>query len=1061
MKFPILNILWSLVIAYPLNVKGQATECFAFFSHSYSLKCIQTFPWPPFPQMSQLYALTVQGPTTFNFISRENYSDFSLLRQLIINNVRNLRLEKDNFGPINNSLAMLQLHHCDIKSMPESFLCHLHNLRIVNFTFNAVENTDNLGFGNPNECNSSTEVLDISYNQITRLQSNLTLCQRVPQLHILHLSFNEINTININAFMGCNNLKELYLDNNNLTNISPTALIDLIHLETLDISGNKNIKFANFLHSLPNLRHLFLIDVGLINNDLKNDTFKSNVKIRQLYLDYNHLTDINPQALAPLIKKDTKKKQCTRRIQGLVELSLCYNGFKTLPPIIKQIPNLQRLSMAGNFITRLNDNDLVNMTAVYHFNMTDNRLKFISANVFRRLCCLVYLYLGSNQIEHIEPGAFDHSHLFKRIDVSHNRLQTINGLFLNNTNYILNLDLSHNRLYSITLADLPLPLKILNVSHNELQTIGQKFPQHVHMLILDLSFNHLNSIKNEQLPISLLEIYLHNNRLHILESGVFCTISRINTITMHNNSLESVHYNWLTVYNDEATITLDGNPLKCDCYLGAVHDNKEPRNMPKLIDYKSWTCERVYQGNFNDSSLSVYMSSNQFDFLCQTNDNITRQLPDGCSAYQQVHGTVVVGECFNTTLTQIPKAFPPTIVTLNFSGNYLPTIDNTTLLHWPSLQFLYLNVSHIEVIDKNSFVNTVQLRELSLQGNFLEIITNETFSGLSKLVFLDLTYNRLTKIDSNAFKQTRRLQQLLLSNNQLIAFPVWKLEFLRSINHLEFHNNPWSCDCGFLENYLKFIQEYSNKIPHLKEISCTLSDTVTVPITTFNMTRYCYQNPTFVQSPYFPLTLGLLTTTVIFVTLFVAGYIYRKEMQIIIYSRYGVRVFAKNRDNLDEDRVFDAFVAYSNDDEDFLLAEFLPGLQDTNKPYYLCLHHQHFIAGIPITDNIRAAVSKSRRTIILLSENFIRSEFCRYEFKMAYIQMLQDQCNRVIVVLIGNVPNNLEPEMNLYLKTNTYLTWSDKKFWPKLYFSMPEVPRQPIEDLIDNESEYTVLLNEN
>uniref|UniRef100_A0A182KG40 TIR domain-containing protein n=1 Tax=Anopheles christyi TaxID=43041 RepID=A0A182KG40_9DIPT len=92
---------------------------------------------------------------------------------------------------------------------------------------------------------------------------------------------------------------------------------------------------------------------------------------------------------------------------------------------------------------------------------------------------------------------------------------------------------------------------------------------------------------------------------------------------------------------------------------------------------------------------------------------------------------------------------------------------------------------------------------------------------------------------------------------------------------------------------------------------------------------------------------------------------------------------------------------------------------------------------------ITQAVEDSRRTIIVLSRNYLESVWGQMEFNSAYLQSVEDKRNRVIPIIyddIGNI-DELEPELRAYLKIHTYLRWDDARFWDKLHHAMPHKRR--------------------
>eukprot|EP00058_Branchiostoma_floridae_P022957 XP_002608447.1 hypothetical protein BRAFLDRAFT_96585 [Branchiostoma floridae] len=149
------------------------------------------------------------------------------------------------------------------------------------------------------------------------------------------------------------------------------------------------------------------------------------------------------------------------------------------------------------------------------------------------------------------------------------------------------------------------------------------------------------------------------------------------------------------------------------------------------------------------------------------------------------------------------------------------------------------------------------------------------------------------------------------------------------------------------------------------------------------------------------------------------------------------------------DKPYDAFLSYSQHDLDFIIHTLLPGLENREPPFRVCLHHRDFVPGILIAENILNAVEESRRTIVVISRHFLESEWCQLEFQAAHAQVLQDRANRLIMILLEDIPvDDAPPEIRHYLKTNTYLKWGDERFWERLVYVMPR-PRPP-ELLVEN-----------
>ncbi|CAH1268453.1 TLR2 [Branchiostoma lanceolatum] len=281
------------------------------------------------------------------------------------------------------------------------------------------------------------------------------------------------------------------------------------------------------------------------------------------------------------------------------------------------------------------------------------------------------------------------------------------------------------------------------------------------------------------------------------------------------------------------------------------------------------------------------------------------------------------------------------------------------------------------------------------------------------------------------------LQELHLENNRLQSLPENMFAGLKKLRLLGIHGNPLNCDCDVLW-FANWLRSRVSLLLQAHNVSCLANKKVTQNILSLSSAQLDCDDLQAAQTRtrlIAGLSIALVLLTIILVCVIVI--VKRKEaIQVYLYARYGWRF--REEEEEDEDKEYDAFLSYSQHDLDVVIHEILPGLENRDPPFHVCLHHRDFLPGIPIAENIVNAVNASKRTIILLSNNFLESDWCQLEFQAAHAQMLQDRANRVIVVLLEDVPEeNAPPDIQHYLKTNTYLTWGDERFWERLVYAMP------------------------
>lgn len=174
---------------------------------------------------------------------------------------------------------------------------------------------------------------------------------------------------------------------------------------------------------------------------------------------------------------------------------------------------------------------------------------------------------------------------------------------------------------------------------------------------------------------------------------------------------------------------------------------------------------------------------------------------------------------------------------------------------------------------------------------------------------------------------------------------------------------------------------------------------------------------------------------------------------LLLFYRYKIFIKAYlfkrglwRKEDADEDRRYDAFVSFSHEDADKVIESLILELEKPPNSYELCVHYRDWRPGESILTQIQNSVAQSRRTIIVLSRNFVKSVWGLKEFRAAHISTLREGQARVIVIVLDDVINdkNLDPELRGYLRENTYVLWNDHWFWNKLRCALPHRKKERI-----------------
>ncbi|CAC5420259.1 unnamed protein product [Mytilus coruscus] len=152
----------------------------------------------------------------------------------------------------------------------------------------------------------------------------------------------------------------------------------------------------------------------------------------------------------------------------------------------------------------------------------------------------------------------------------------------------------------------------------------------------------------------------------------------------------------------------------------------------------------------------------------------------------------------------------------------------------------------------------------------------------------------------------------------------------------------------------------------------------------------------------------------------------------------------------DDSKSWDAFVSFKSEEVDNrFVTEKLYVKLEKQRGFKLCIHHKDFLPGKAITNNIVDAIANSRRSILIISKEYLLGGYTTFEYEMAHAEMITSKSkHKIIPVLVDkfeNLQGLMDDTMKCILKSVTYITWpgeSNRKavecFWDRLELSMPK-----------------------
>ncbi|RWR78907.1 receptor-like protein 12 [Cinnamomum micranthum f. kanehirae] len=659
---------------------------------------------------------------------------------------------------------------------------------------------------------------------------NFTSLISLSSLRNLDLSNNFFSNSSIpTSISALSNLTHLNLSNSYFTGYVPVEISRIKSLESLDLSSSfsffrfRRPDFEYVVGNLSGLRELYLDNVDI--SSPAPESLAGLANLRSLHLSWCNLSGAFPVEIFQL--------------RDLETLDLSYNPHLTgtIPSSLGGISQLLHLDISYNSFSG-EIQSLENLTQLIRLDLSSNRFSGRIPSL-GSLKNVIEIVLSNNNFSGRIDYSFGENGLLNltKLDLRDNSL---NGKIPSSLFWLpslLHLDLSQNHFDAPfdEFGNTPSPLEELDLSNNKLQGPIPKSLFHlVGLRVLVLSSNNFSGIvdlSSFQHFKNLSDLYLSNINLSINASRGTSTSfpqitslklsscnlrefpeflrnqSKLNFLDLSSNQIDGEIPSWIwTMGGGLYYLNLSHNMLygpelhTVDLSLSKLialdlHSNKLQGMMPipppsiAILDYSHNNFTSIIPAN-----ISVYLNFTGFFSLSE--NNISGEIPPSICAAKNL---VVLDLSLNNLSGSIPTCLGQLnkLLVLNLGKNSFRGVIPHSFRHGCSLRTLNLNGNLLEGSLPQSLANCTQLEVLNIGNNLIKDSFPSWLGSLKQLRILILRSNKFFgpiqhPEDQNAFS---RLQIIDVSLNDFMG--NLSSEFFRSLKAMmdgEFERRSFRSD---------------------------------------------------------------------------------------------------------------------------------------------------------------------------------------------------------------------------------------------------------------------------
>ncbi|XP_036620388.1 toll-like receptor 2 [Trichosurus vulpecula] len=724
--------------------------------------------------------------------------------------------------------------------------------------------------------------------------------------------------------------------------------------------------------------------------------------------------------------------------------------------------------------------------AVKQLDLSFNSISYIRETDLQNCVNLEVLLLQSNQIREIEPNSFQSLGNLKHLDLSKNNLSHLLPSWFNSLPSLQVLHLQGNpypRLGPSPLF-LHLPnLRVLKVGNNILELQKQDF-EGLSMLedfeieayyLQKYEPGSLKSIHNiSHLAVSIKKPILLPNIMVDLASSLQC-------LELRNTDMENFYF---SLPSDASSVLIEKI-----IFRNVLFTDKSFIEILKMCSFASELLEVVFEdcelngiGDWEDVPLSAIGNQRKVEAIIIQRLRIGNfyRFYDLSSVYS------LLGGIKRITLTSSKVFLVPCELSRNLrSLEYFDLSDGLMSENslensacegaWPSLHTLSFSQNKFESLERvGELLLTVKnLTHLDISKNRLDSMP-DSCQWPRKLKYLNISSTKTQRV-TPCIPQT--LEILDISNNQLIDFHLdlpqlkelylsrnklktlpdvanfpnlvamnisWntvhtfskaQLESFQTMESLAAGHNNFICSCEFLS----FV---SNEQALLAKILTDWPESYLCD-SPFQVRGKRVQDVRLSFSECYRVQLVAAICSFLFLFALLAG--------VLCYRFHGIwymkmmwawlQAKRKPRKNIDREICYDAFVSYSEGDSNWVENFMVRELENFDPPFRLCLHKRDFVPGKWIIDNIIDSIDKSHKTLFVLSESFVKSEWCKYELDFSHFRFFDENNDAAILILLEPIEKKAIPQrfckLRKIMNSKTYLEWprdeaQQEVFWLNL-----------------------------